>query len=117
MGHLVEFSTAEGDTVLIEVRDPAAGMVTRGLRDTAVTERAQKTFEEAVRCARPAVEGVVAQLRTIAESPDEIHVEFGLDLHAEAGAFIAAASTTANFTVAVTWHRNKPHPTTGQSPL
>ncbi|MFI1980245.1 CU044_2847 family protein [Streptomyces wedmorensis] len=61
----------------------------------------------------PAVEGVVTQLRTIAESPDEIHVEFGLDLHAEAGAFIAAASTTTNFTVAVTWNRKEPLPTTG----
>lgn len=113
MGRLVEFPTADGDTVLIEVKEPAAGMVTRGLRDTAVTERAQKTFEEAVRCARPAVEGVLTQLRTIAESPDEIHVEFGLDLHAEAGAFIAAASATANFTVTITWNRKKPLPTSG----
>ncbi|KOG36263.1 MULTISPECIES: CU044_2847 family protein [Streptomyces] len=113
MGRLVEFPTSDGATVLIEVKEPAAGMVTRGLRDTAVTERAQKTFEEAVRCARPAVEGVVTQLRTIAESPDEIHVEFGLDLHAEAGAFIPAASTTTNFTVAVTWNRKEPLPTTG----
>ncbi|MFJ7206809.1 CU044_2847 family protein [Streptomyces sp. NPDC098789] len=113
MGRLVEFPTAAGATVLIEVRDPPSAMVTRGLRDTGVTERAQKTFEEAVRCARPAVEGVVAQLRAIAETPDEIHVEFGLDLHAEAGAFIAAASTTANFTVAVTWRRKEPRPAAG----
>jgi Trypsin-co-occurring domain 1 len=35
-----------------------------------------------------------------------VHVEFGLDLHAEAGAFIAAVSTTANFTVALTWRRD-----------
>ncbi|MFJ5547623.1 CU044_2847 family protein [Streptomyces sp. NPDC093225] len=110
MAHLVEFPTADGATVLVEVRDPAAGVVTRGLRDSAVTQRAQKTFEDAVRCARPAVQGVVDQLRSIADSPDEIHVEFGLDLHAEAGAFVAAASTTANFTVSVTWHRSKPPP-------
>ncbi|MFE2151759.1 CU044_2847 family protein [Streptomyces lavendulae] len=108
MGHLVEFPTSDGCTVLVEVRDPAAGMTTRGLRDNAVTQQAQKTFEEAVRRVRPAIQGVLDQLRSLAESPDEIHVEFGLDLHAEAGAFIAAASTTANFTVAVTWHRNEP---------
>jgi Trypsin-co-occurring domain 1 len=39
----------------------------------------------------------------MAQAPDGIRVTFGLDLHAEAGAFIAAASTTATFTVELTW--------------
>jgi hypothetical protein len=34
-----------------------------------------------------------------------VQVEFGLDLHAQAGAFIAAASATANFKIAMTWRR------------
>jgi len=37
-----------------------------------------------------------------------VQVEFGLDLHAEAGAFIAAASATANFKIAMTWRRTEP---------
>jgi len=49
------------------------------------------------------VQAVIAQLRSLAHAPDEVHVEFGLNLHAEAGAFIAAVGTTANFTVALTW--------------
>jgi hypothetical protein len=48
---------------------------------------------------------VVTQLRSLAGSPDEVRVEFGLNLHAEAGAFIAAASTTATFTVTLAWNR------------
>jgi hypothetical protein len=32
-------------------------------------------------------------------------VEFGLELNAEAGAFIASASTSANFRVSLTWRR------------
>jgi hypothetical protein len=35
---------------------------------------------------------------------DEVQVEFGLDLHAEVGAFIAAA----NFKTAITWRRTQP---------
>lgn len=112
MGHLVEFPLAGGDTVLVEVAERGGGPVTRGLHGTGVAERAQRTFEEAVDRIQPAVQGVVAQLRSLAQAPDEIHVEFGLDLHAEAGAFIAAASTTANFSVALTWRR-KPPPATG----
>jgi hypothetical protein len=45
-------------------------------------------------------------LRSLADAPDEVQVEFGLDLHAEAGAFIAAASTGANFKVMLTWRHD-----------
>ncbi len=91
--------------MLVEITDRTSGPVTRGLRGGDVAGRAQQTFEEAAGRVRPAVEGVIAQLRSLAETPDEVHVQFGLDLHAEAGAFIAAASTTANFTIALTWRR------------
>jgi hypothetical protein len=105
MGQLVEFPLASGGSVLVQVTEQTAGPVTRGLKGAGVAERAQQTFEEAVGSVRPAVEGVIAQLRSLAEAPDEVHIEFGLDLHAQAGAFIAAVSTTANFTVALSWRR------------
>jgi hypothetical protein len=41
-------------------------------------------------------------------------VEFGLELSAEAGAFIAAASSTANFKVTLSWRRSS-LPTTAAS--
>lgn len=104
MAQLVEFPLADGGSVLVEVTKHEAGVVTRGLKGAEVPERAGQTFEEAVSRIRPAVEGVITQLRSLATAPDEVNVEFGLDLHAEAGAFIAAVSTTANFTVALTWH-------------
>jgi hypothetical protein len=37
------------------------------------------------------------------QAPDEVQVEFGLDLHAEVGAFIAAA----NFKTTITWRRTQ----------
>jgi Trypsin-co-occurring domain 1 len=107
---LIEFPLATGSSVLVEVTERPAGPLTRGLTGGDVTERAQQTFEEAVSRVRPAVESVIAQLHSLAEAPDEIHVEFGLDLHAQAGAFIAAVSTTANFTVALTWQRQASQP-------
>lgn len=105
MGHLVQFVTGDGDTVLVEVNAGPAGPVTRGMGAGAVVERANESFEEAVGRVQPAVQGVVARWRALRDAPDEVHVEFGLNLHAEAGAFIASASTTANFTVALTWRR------------
>jgi hypothetical protein len=105
MAQLVEFPLAAGGSVLVDVTTQQAGPVTRGLKGTDVVERARQTFEDAVGRVQPAVEGVINQLGSLAEAPDEVHVEFGLDLHAEAGAFIAAVSSTANFTVALTWRR------------
>jgi hypothetical protein len=105
MGQLVEFPLAAGGSVLVEVTEHTAGPLTRGLKGAEVAEQARQTFEVAVGRVQPAIQGVVAQLRSLAEAPDEVHVEFGIDLHAQAGAFIAAVSATANFTVALTWRR------------
>lgn len=83
----------------------AAGPVTRGIGAQSITTRASQTFEDAISRVRPAAESIVAQLRGLASAPDEVGVEFGLALSAEAGAFIAAASTAANFKVSLTWYR------------
>lgn len=109
MGRLVEFPTSGGESVLVEVSSTEYESVTiRGLGGGDVVERANRSFEEAVDRAQPAVQGVVARMRGLPEAPDEVQVEFGLNLHAEAGAFIAAVSTTANFTVKLTWRKEAP---------
>ncbi|MER5381938.1 CU044_2847 family protein [Streptomyces sp. NPDC002688] len=108
MGRLVEFPAEGGSTVLVEVSDQSTGVVTRGINGSNITERAQRTFEDAIYRVQPAIHAVVSHIQSAAQSPNEVQVEFGLNLHAEAGAFIAAASATANFTVTLTWHRNEP---------
>jgi hypothetical protein len=109
--HLVEFPLADGGTIFVEVHAPTtprSGPVTRGLNAEQVTERAKQTFQDALKSIQPAAQAIVTELRDTKYAPDEIHVEFGLDLHAQAGAFIAAASTTANFKIAVTWRNSAP---------
>jgi hypothetical protein len=109
MGRLVEFPLEDGSSILVEV--DAAGPVTRGLSDRrGVTEQAQQTFEQAVARVQPAAQALVRRLRALADAPEEIGVEFGVELSAEAGAFIAAASSTANFKVTLTWRRSHPGP-------
>jgi len=107
MTRLVEFPTDGGGTVLLEISDNTGGLVTRGGGQAGVFARAQQTFERALSNIRPAVQGVIDELTGLPNKPDEVSVKFGLDLHAEAGAFIAAASTSSNFTVTLTWRRPK----------
>ena len=112
MSRLVEFALQDGGTVLVQVDEAAAAPATRGLGDRRlVTEQAQQTFEQAIARVQPAAQALISRLRALADAPDEVGVEFGLELSAEAGAFIAAASSTANFKVTLAWRRPSP-PTT-----
>jgi Trypsin-co-occurring domain 1 len=109
MGRLVEFPLEQGGSVLVEVPDasPTGRPVTRGLGGgEGVTERAQRTFESAVAQVQPAAQAIVDRMRAMAQAPDGVRVTFGVDLHAEAGAFIAAASATATFTIELTWGKS-----------
>src|SRR5687768_2744215 len=106
MGHLVEFGLPDGDKVLVEVSGPAPGPVVRGMDGGVVAERAQVSFEAAVSRIKPAVQGMIGQLRELSHQPDEVQIEFGLCLHAEAGAFVAQASAEANFSVTLTWRQD-----------
>ncbi len=110
MKRLVEFPSDSGEVILVEVEDVGlAGETRRGLSTSAVVERAQTSFEDALEKARPIASGLIGKLRSLGdsavESPDEVQVEFGLLLSAEAGAVLAAASATANYKVTMTWKR------------
>jgi hypothetical protein len=82
---LIEVTVGGGQSIFVQVEDSAAGPVTRGIDARSVTIRASQTFEDAISRVRPAAEAIVAQLRSLAAAPDEVQVEFGLTLSAEAG--------------------------------
>ena len=105
MRRLVEFPLEGGGEVVVEVDDDISGEpVTRGWGDRRVTtEQAQQTFEAAIGRVESAARALWTRLHELPESPDEVAVEFGLQLSAEVGAFIASASSTGNFKVSLTW--------------
>ena len=110
MKGFVEFPSDTGEPILVQVEDVGLGSETRrGLSTSAVVERAQTSFEDALEKARPMASSLVGKLRAIGDAagnpPDEVRVEFGIILSAEAGAVLAAASATANYKVTMTWRR------------
>jgi hypothetical protein len=111
MKRLVEFPSDTGEPILVEVEDVGlSGETRRGLSASAVVERAQTSFEDALEKARPMATSLVGKLRAIGDAagnpPDEVQVEFGIVLSAEAGAVLAAASAGANYKVTMTWKRS-----------
>jgi Trypsin-co-occurring domain 1 len=103
---LVEFPLDHGGNVLVEVTDPAVEPVMRGLKDsTVLVQQADRTFEAATAAITPAARSLISRLRSLEEAPDEIGIEFGLQLSAQTGAFIASVAAEANFKISMTWHR------------
>src|SRR5437879_6056815 len=102
MKRLVKFSLEDGSTVLVEVDEPDTGGVVRAGRGE-VIENAKESFDIAMSKISPAIEHVTSKLRKLAKQPSEIEMVFGIKLNAEAGAFLASASTEANFQVTLKW--------------
>lgn len=109
MRRLVEFPLEDGTSVWVEVEEMERPGPVPAARGESVPERARQTFEAALEKVRPLAEAVVRQLRALADPPDEVEVEFGLKLNAEAGAVLAAAGTEAHYKVTLTWKRNTEH--------
>ena len=92
------------------VKAPAGGpgdLVTRGLGDSGVVERAQRTFEAALRPIRTVSEGVLAELRAVPSQPDSVSVEFRLEFTANSSAVVVGASGTACIRVELSWRSPK----------
>jgi NTP-dependent ternary system trypsin peptidase co-occuring protein len=108
MKRLVEFPLEGGGVVPVEIDEASAGPTMRGLgKDrTTVAERADKTFEEATATVIPAADSLLARLRGAHDPADEISIEFGVQLNAQTGAFIASAAVGANFKVSMTWRHD-----------
>ena len=101
----IEFPFEDGSTIVVEVNEPEGERGTRrAARGTEEEpEKAPQTFEQALSKIRPATEKVITTLRNLIQKPDEVEMEFGFSLSAEAGVIIASASTQANYRVTLRW--------------
>ena len=106
MRHLIEFPLEDGGSIVIEVDEPETeGGVVRAARPGEIVAKAGQTFEEALERVKPAAGAIIKKLKELSDAPDEVEVEFGLKMSAQAGAVIAVASVEANYRVKLRWTR------------
>lgn len=106
MKRLIEFPLEGGGSIVVEVDEPAPeGGVVRVARPGEIAATAGQTFEAALERIKPAAGTIIAKLRSLSDAPDEVLVEFGLKLSAEAGVFVATAGVEANYKVTLKWKR------------
>ncbi|MFJ4620112.1 CU044_2847 family protein [Streptomyces sp. NPDC088812] len=113
MAYLVEVpvSGADGAAEVVKVQIEANGDgLVRVARPGQVVARATRSLGEMVAAVRPVAQNFVDGFRDMARAPDEISVEFGLALSAEADVVISSTSAQANFKVALVWHRPDAEP-------
>jgi hypothetical protein len=113
---LVEFPLQGGGSVVVEVDDDRVRPATakdgpkRGLGGRDVITQAGSSFEAAIERIQPAAAALVEKLRTLVDAPDEIDVEFGVQLSADVGAIVARTGGEANFKITLRWRRDEAAP-------
>jgi len=78
--------------------------VVRGAGAGAI-QKAATSFEDGWSNIKPVASEIIRQLSDSVEGTEEIKVTFGVKFSADAGVFIASASTEANFSIEITWHK------------
>ncbi|WP_405719716.1 hypothetical protein OG607_05940 [Streptomyces sp. NBC_01537] len=105
--HTVEVPLGDGsdECVRVQIRevDETLVRVGRGGRSIA---RAERSLGQMLDTVRPVAESFVGRFKGLAHPPDEITLEFGVSLSAEADVVIASTATAANFSVSLTWNRS-----------
>jgi Trypsin-co-occurring domain 1 len=100
---LLDLELEGGGSVLVEIAAEPDGPVVRGGRRQQQVVEAGRTLEAVLADLGPTAQAIVGRLRSLAQSPDEIQVEFGVKLNASARLVVAQSTGEANFRVALRW--------------
>ena len=104
MKRIVEFPLENGDSILVEVDEPALIDDRIGLRDE-VVQKATQTFESALDKVRPVANVILNKIRNLHQPADEVEVKFGIKISAELGAVVASGSGEVNYEITLKWKR------------
>ena len=92
----------------VEIEQATEGLVEVSRPGQAVA-RATRSLGEMLASIRPVAESFLDGFTGMANPPDEIGLEFGLSLSADANLFVATTATQANFKITLAW-RGLPTP-------
>lgn len=101
MTELLRFDTAEGGHIVVEVGSQEPG-IQRAARSGGIID-VRHRFEDALGDVADAAAKSLAVFRDGALRPDQVEIEFGVRLNAEAGAVIAKTAVEGHLVVKLTW--------------
>ncbi|MFJ6790959.1 CU044_2847 family protein [Streptomyces angustmyceticus] len=95
-----------GQVVKVEVQEQPSDGLVKVARPGQVVARATRTMGDMLSGVRPVAQQLVNTFGEMAHGPQEITVEFGLSLSAEADIVISSSTAQANFSVVLKWDRS-----------
>ncbi|OLF14666.1 CU044_2847 family protein [Actinophytocola xanthii] len=109
MPDLMSFPVDDENDVLVEVDldQPEIGPVSRA---GDLIRSASTSFDGALAHVRKAASVALASFRDMDVRPDDVEVEFGVKLNAQAGAVIARTGVDGHLKVKLTWRRTEDAP-------
>lgn len=107
---LLKFSTKDGADVVFAVpdTDPGVRLVARGADDLIP---GPVELGAALETVRTTAEVVLDRLSALKRSPDEVEVEFGIQMNAKLGAVIASTEAQGHLRVTIKWQAKTSSPT------
>ncbi|MGP4003562.1 CU044_2847 family protein [Streptomyces sp. 8N706] len=111
MAYVVELPLDEGgdgagQVVKVEVQEKPGDGLVKVARPGQVVARATRSMGEMLSGLRPVAQQLVNTFSETARGPQEITVEFGLSMSAEADIVISSSTAQAHFTVILKWDRS-----------
>jgi len=101
----VAFATDGDGSIVVEVDEGDPGYERAAVRGGPLIEETGKRFDSALDTIRPIATAFVAKIRQVSEPPDEVTLEFGLNLNLKAGAVLASSQAEAHLQVTLTWKK------------
>ena len=99
---LVQFTLPDGSSLLVEVDDQEPGIQRAGRVDDFIVQ-AKHSLDDAMDHIRAMATVTLVKLQDLPRRPDDLEVEFGVRLNAQAGAVIAKTQTEGHLKVKLTW--------------
>ncbi|MFB7998795.1 CU044_2847 family protein [Streptomyces sp. NPDC056002] len=98
----VDVKDGKQRTVQVEIEQVVDGLADVS-RSGRLAARAARSLGDMLAGIRPVAESFVEGFADMAHSPDEIGLEFGLSLTAQADVVVSTTAAAANFKVSLTW--------------
>lgn len=107
MKKLVEYKLENENSIIVEVDEfEGEGEIEEVCRsENRTIKKSMIYFEDAIDRVKPAATIILEKIKDLDYSPDQIQIEFGLKLNAEAGAVIASTGMEANYRISLVWNK------------
>ena len=109
MKQLIEFPLDNNETILVEVDISEENKYgeRKVSRKGDLIKQATLNFKDSLLKIEPVAETIIGRLTRLSKHPEEIEVDFGIKMNAEAGAIIASSGIEANFEIKLKWKWEK----------